>query len=247
MRNEQWKTYWFNLKSSFTNLSCKAGEDPTKTKCINFEHFCAKDVLLDEITDDYYDYFSSGLAEAKKELKFSHIDISEIIIEDLEKQHPVFMEILLKLDPADNDRELTWGKLSYDNGIYVGQFDQNKIRNGRGAYHWLKEGIVYAGYWVNNVREKYGVLLDKNFNKTYEGGYLKGFKNGFGKLYFSNKDRYEGEYVKDKRHGKGTYYWADGSIWIGPFVNSQMNGKGMYYPADGGEPWEVEYANGQLV
>lgn len=154
---------------------------------------------------------------------------------------------LLQLPETDEDSKLTWGKLKYDNGFYLGQFNEQKQRHGRGSYSWTNDKIYYVGYWKANIKDRYGKLLDGHFKVTYEGGYVNGTKNGKGKLYFANGDLYEGDFKNDKREGKGTYNWADGSKWEGTFANSQMHGTGTYYPNDGEEPWEVEYQNGQCV
>ena len=86
-----------------------------------------------------------------------------------------------------------------------------------GDYKW------YEGDWKDNNFHGNGVLCNnaskippKSFDGTdfmqlgsawirYEGGFLKGKKNGFGKLLISNGDIFVGHFVNDTVHGSGSY------------------------------------------
>lgn len=247
MRTAQWGTYWFNLKSTYFSYSCKAGENPLKKNPINLENYVSMDVVHDVVDEEgYYDYISTGLSEAKKNLQFSTIDTKELAIDDLKKDYGHLLKYLLQLDPVANDSELSWVKLTYDNGYYVGQVNSLRERTGRGAYHWTTDKSVYIGYWNNGIKDSFGKCFNAEMKLVYEGSYANGSRNGNGLFYFNNGDKYEGGFLKDKRHGDGTYFWKDGSKWIGSFENGRLNGVGMFHPVKG-EPWKVEYKNGQHV
>lgn len=64
------------------------------------------------------------------------------------------------------------GKFMYLNGdLYVGEFDQN-LKHGKGVYHYKKLCEVYDGNWVNGLKEKYGKWYKNNF--IYKGEWKKG-------------------------------------------------------------------------
>lgn len=47
-----------------------------------------------------------------------------------------------------------------------------------------------------------------------------------GTLIFPNDDRYEGNFVMGKKDGFGKYFWSNGSVYEGNFKNGQIEGKG---------------------
>jgi len=246
MRTNQWGTYWFNLKSSYYSYACKANENPVKIHPILIENYVSMDLLQDHNNElGYYDYISTGLNQMKQSLQFSTIDSKKIAFDDLMKQYSDKLKHVVDLEPRSDDSELTWVKLQYENGFYVGQVDSLRERNGRGMYSWNGDSY-YMGYWTNGVKDRYGRCFDVYMKLVYEGDYSKGSRNGKGVFYFNNGDRYEGEVLKDKRHGSGTYFWKDGSKWVGTFSNGLLNGVGMFTNAKGNS-WSVEYKNGQYV
>jgi len=245
MRTEEFGTYWFNIKSSYTTFT--GGVDDSVVRKVSIENFISNDVQYEDIDDFYYDYISSSISEAKLILQFDKIDIKKVALEDLLNSHPKLMNLIINLQPIFEDQDLSWSKIDYENGYYLGQLTSNKSRHGRGVYYWTTDGSIYAGYWKDNIKEIYGKVLDSNFKVTYEGQYSKGKRFGKGKLTFSNGDTYEGSFVDDKRDGSGVYTWADGKTWTGSFVNNLMHGKGIYNPNDGSDPWQVEYRNGKYV
>jgi hypothetical protein len=247
MRTADWGQYWFNLDSKYFTLHCQAGEDPTNTPELNEELFISQDVCFDDEEDeDYYDYVSSSHEEAKSELKFKHINLKDVALEDLKNDYPKIIEMLLAL-PGEDDESYIWNKIVFNDSYYVGQLDaKTRQRRGRGAYHWEDDGITYVGYWENSQKEGSGILFDKNFSPTYEGGFLKGLKHGKGRYCFKNGDVYEGGFFEDKKHGKGTYTWKSGGSWSGPYANGQMHGKGMFTNKSGNS-WEIEYRNDKAL
>ena len=56
----------------------------------------------------------------------------------------------------------------------------------------------------------------------FEGNYLNGSRNGFGKEYHDGLLIFEGEYLNNKKFGKGKKYDDNGEvIYEGDFVNNQ--------------------------
>jgi hypothetical protein len=246
MRTAQWGTYWFNVNSTYFSYNCKAGEQPCKKQIWSINDFIETDLVFDEVTDDYYDYVSTDVRNAKKTMKFTRINAKAIAFEELMKEHSDLMHLIIDINPIPEDDSLDWTKQVFDNGFYIGQINSDRNRHGRGVFYWTSDKSCYAGYYSNNVKDKWGKYLNAELKTIYEGGYLNGNKSGHGVWCFNNGDRYEGIWEDDKRHGTGVYIWKDGSKWDGIFVKGAFNGKGWYYP-ESGDPWEVEYVNGQIA
>ena len=95
----------------------------------------------------------------------------------------------------------------------------------------------YIGYWINGVREGYGVFFYSNDTK-YEGFWENNEKNGFGVFRFKNGTSYIGDFVQDRMINyltegivrlnldEGNYYDYDDSLdpknkWSNFITNSQ--------------------------
>lgn len=50
------------------------------------------------------------------------------------------------------------------------------------------------------------MLDDKSCWLSYNGGVAEGMREGYGILYFKNKDKFMGAFKRDKAHGHGTFY-----------------------------------------
>lgn len=71
--------------------------------------------------------------------------------------------------------------------------------HGYGEFYW-KNGKIYAGYYVHDKKEGFGVYYWENPYKAYIGFWLDGKQDGVGKYLTPNKERYglwkEGKIVK---------------------------------------------------
>jgi hypothetical protein len=241
MKKKNWA--WFNMDSNIKGHSFDPSENYKYISKFNQEFFIYHEVCLDDVENDhYYDYTSTSHEEAKRELKFRHLNLKDIVLEDLKNEYPKLMEMVLALSGEDNENYI-WTKIMYDENYYVGQLDaKSKLMNGRGAYHWRDVAQIYVGYWEDSNREKTGCILDEDFKIKYQGGFLKNKKHGKGLTYYANGDIYDGEYFEGIMSGHAKYTWNDGSTWEGPFVNDQMNGEGIYLPYGGGS-FKAEFRN----
>ena len=100
----------------------------------------------------------------------------------------------------------------YDYGgilIFEGEFFNDKRWNGKG---YNKNNIIYE------LKDGKGYLKEYKNNKIiFEGEYINGLKNGYGKAkeyYYNGKLEFVGEYLNGKRHGKGKEYYRNDGIFI---------------------------------
>ena len=136
------------------------------------------------------------------------------------------------------------------NSKFIGEYYKNKKWNGKG-YNALgndeyeikcgkgnvKEfnyfgNLIYEGEYINGERNGYGKEYDSyNGNLIYVGEYLNGKKNGYGKEYSYNGSLiFEGEYLNGKKHGYGKEYSYNGSlIYKGDYLNGKKHGYGKEY------------------
>ena len=127
----------------------------------------------------------------------------------------------------ENNKNLRWVKIKIENGIYLGEAEQN-LPQGRGCFIYNGDDLQWIGYF-DNGEKRYGKLYNKEGRLIFKGEYKNGLRNGEGTYYFSRRLKYEGQFVNCLREGKGTFYWEDGTRWEGPFKNNEMDGEGTFY------------------
>ena len=125
-------------------------------------------------------------------------------------------------------------------------------------YKKLSRKILYLG--INGYGEEFDSLTN---TKIFEGKYLKGKRNGFGKEFNSDeKIIFEGEYLNGKKiegtgydnkgniilklekNGEGKEYFNNGNLkFVGNYINGKrFNGKGYNYY--GMEEYVIKYGKG---
>lgn len=63
----------------------------------------------------------------------------------------------------------------------------------------------------------------------YQGQWVNGYMNGFGKLYFDNGNYFEGEFVQGNAYTlKGLFVYPDGSYYLGGVDKNCANGEGVF-------------------
>jgi len=101
--------------------------------------------------------------------------------------------------------------------LYDGEFVEN-VQHGTGSLDWEFGNKQYVGDFVDGERTGMGEYTDIEGNK-YQGKFLKGDYNGFGKLYVAETGRlYEGHFKINKLI-KGKIILSDGSIYEGDIKN----------------------------
>ena len=101
---------------------------------------------------------------------------------------------------------------------------------------YKKERMYTGGYNYFPTSQKY--------EDIYIGEMQLSLKNGYGKMYYSNRDLYEGYWKDDKKHGKGVYAWKNGSKYFGEFKSGKFHGQGKKtYP--NGSFYEGDFVKGK--
>ncbi|CAD8074541.1 unnamed protein product [Paramecium primaurelia] len=96
-------------------------------------------------------------------------------------------------------------------------------------------------------RIKLSVILLPN-GAQYEGEWLEGKRDGYGKQSWPDGSIYEGEWKEDKSCGKGKLIHADGDVYDGDWVDDAANGLGTYVHVNGAKyQGEVQVLTHQQV
>ena len=135
----------------------------------------------------------------------------------------------------------------YDNKIWNGKgYDKNgniiyKLNNGNGKVKEYYDGkLGFEGEYLNGKINGYGKEYDYEDELIFEGEYLYNHRIK-GKIYLNNKLEYEGEILFDKKYnGKG--YDEMGNI---TYELNNGNGKVKEYNYDGKLEFEGEYLDGK--
>lgn len=112
--------------------------------------------------------------------------------------------------------------LIYSSGLYTGQMLRNK-RVGIGIFIFFNN-VVYHGYWDNDRPNGPGIL--KFDCSTYEGNFLNGNFDGFGKFYTKGY-KYKGFWKNNQKCGNGNESVKFGSEkYVGEFFMNKRHGEG---------------------
>jgi hypothetical protein len=181
MKKSYWGSYCFSPSNTYNTYSCNEGEDPTKTRKTKIETYISPNILTSQVDLGYYDYCSTNFEISTSETS-NNYTITVSSQDQLIETHPKIMQLLKELDSVENDENLIWSKTDTDNGYFIGQIDNNQIRNGKGAYYWQTENEYYIGYWKSGSKNGYCKFLKGDFKTFYEGQIENDDWNGEGIL-----------------------------------------------------------------
>ena len=124
-----------------------------------------------------------------------------------------------------NDQKISGKVIDGRDGkeIYVGNWEKDNY----GGKGWLRNPFkeyIYEGNFVNGLFDGYG-RLTYNDGSYYEGSFSSGQQNGFGKLVLLQSE-YEGNFKNSKPHGKGFIKFTNGDKYTGDFENGKISGSG---------------------
>ncbi|KAL6049360.1 Ankyrin repeat and MYND domain containing 1 [Balamuthia mandrillaris] len=115
--------------------------------------------------------------------------------------------------------------------------------------YWLPHGFgvvsegrnklaLYEGEFVNGFRQGFGKapIFERNpdrFVGQYRGQWEKGHRHGVGELTdMTSGTTFLGEWKYDVKHGRGQEHYADGSRYVGLWANGERHGPGMLCRSD---------------
>ncbi len=98
-----------------------------------------------------------------------------------------------------------------------------------------ESGARYEGEVLEQnpaIRHGRGVLIWPDGTR-YEGQFLNGYQQGYGRLIEANQDFYEGNWLKNMRHGSGDYIPLTGVKYSGNWIANQKHEQGREDFPDG--------------
>jgi hypothetical protein len=122
-----------------------------------------------------------------------------------------------------------------DQGFYEGPLNVEGQLEGEGVLYKKKTGLAYEGSFIAGKPEGYGKRIWPTLD-TYYGEFSNTKKNGYGFLKLLNIAEHRGSYLDDQRSGKGFQKFDNGNIYNGDWSNDMTNGFGNFISiADGYE------------
>ena len=247
IRNKKYGKFNFNTKIDAEQFEGTSKKEKSIKSLKDFKKYFSKDKTnLEKISTK-----ETGLHEelSKKE-EFSAVDHGKIFVEKYRKKYNI-IEKVLEMEQNENNKNnknLRWVKIKKNNGLYLGEADQN-LPQGRGCFIYnesiLGKTINWVGYFDKGQKGNFGRIFNEEGRLIYEGEYKDGLRNGKGTYYYNGGCKYVGEFVNGNIEGNGVFYWEDGTRWEGPFKNNLMNGEGKYYNKD--ESFSCTYKDGKEV
>lgn len=107
-----------------------------------------------------------------------------------------------------------------EDGKYAGEVENNQ-RHGFGEI-LMKNGDSYYGEWKNDKFHGLGSYLSKD--STYYGDWKNGLQEGFGTIQYNDGSYFEGKFIKGTRNGNGKLIVPNGDQFIGEWKGDQFKG-----------------------
>lgn len=127
---------------------------------------------------------------------------------------------------------------------YVGE-KRSQLRDGFGVYYYANKFFHYEGDWVRGKKQGHGKLIMTD-GSYYEGEFKEGEMQGHGfRKWGHSGNSYSGEFEMGEMHGYGVLNYADGGQYKGEFVHNSRHGNGVYRDKSGNEYEGSWYNNRQ--
>lgn len=108
-------------------------------------------------------------------------------------------------------------------------------------------GDVYEGYYVEGVREGFGIYRYASNNEKYEGEWKKNLKDGIGRMNYADGGDYYGFWENGRRHGEGVFTYKNGDMYSGWWKFGEKEGTGTYTFKSTGMKLFGEWTAGQIT
>ena len=116
-----------------------------------------------------------------------------------------------------NGKTFNVGNIEFEGEFYKGR-------------KWNGKGYDKQGNLVYELINGHGKILEYDeYGLKFEGQYLNGMKNGFGKIYSHGSMTFEGEFKDDRINGKGKEYSYGELRFEGEYLNGRKYGKVKEY------------------
>ena len=127
--------------------------------------------------------------------------------------------------------------------LYAGNF-LDGLKEGYGVLYDRNGGIVFKGEFMGGLKEGAGTVFRANATIVYSGGFEQDLFKGEGGLFYRNgRLMYTGMFEENLRNGPGTEYHDNGNVGFeGQFKDNNFHGQGLLYNLDG-----VKLYNGMFV
>lgn len=139
------------------------------------------------------------------------------------------------------------------NGIpnldYEIKLDGNKILSHYKFYDPDTNKLTYEGGYVRNKKSGYGSEYYKNGKLIYQGYYHENKRTGYGNE-FSKKDKllYSGNWFNNEMHDQGELYYDNANIkYCGMFIKGYRNGFGTSYDKNGNKNFQGNWYNDKVT
>ena len=123
--------------------------------------------------------------------------------------------------------------------LYSGEWKEG-LKQGKGQL--ITEKIKYSGKFENDTFNGKGILCDEKGN-IYEGDFVNGKFEGYGRYKMTNGDNYIGEFKNGYFEGKGQITDKKGNVFSGDFIKGHKDGNGLIV-TNQGEIIKGKYKNG---
>jgi hypothetical protein len=229
--SEQNRPKFFIHETIYTLVSQKekAKEICTKSKQLinGMAFFQSASKILQSTTDENLVTETNRVEEAYKQMK------------------DVMVKMTLQLEKSiQNEYDKSFGELL--NEIFYSEAlmpAKAKLKLNDDTARVLRDYKGDRFFSGKNYSSGYYSSFPKSEN-IYIGEMSDGKKQGYGKMFYSNRDTYEGYWTRDKTDGDGLYVWKDGGKYLGKFRLGQMDGLGKRLYSSGSY-YEGEFTNGK--
>ena len=114
------------------------------------------------------------------------------------------------------------------------------------ATAYYVNGDIYAGYFIEGIREGPGVYRYSGSKEKYEGEWIDNQKSGIGTMYYEDGGKYKGFWENGRRHGEGVFNYANGDVYSGWWRFGEKEGTGTYYFKSTNMKMFGKWVNGQM-
>ena len=110
-----------------------------------------------------------------------------------------------------------------------------------------QNGEIYEGNFIGGLREGFGKYSYTN-GDVYEGNFKENLKHGIGKMtYHEGIGTYHGYFESGKRHGEGVFIYKNGDVYSGWWKDGKKEGMGTYVLKESNMKMEGVWSNGFIA